>query len=376
MWLSIATEAILDPEENYNIYSSQTKREHDSLNRLKYAGSLLSIPSSDEKDDTPRSEVVMSLPPGMRLTFTGEGGTRIKDFLRWVDWWDVMLGKDYDGSTLESKKRRVAQIHVSCWPQFVAANFINALDDHVFWDEYKLKDALIEQFHDGDLDDLANVDILSTMTDFHQADRDVFGYSRKVLRLLRRKPARLQHNDNILIQYYIDGLTSRRLRDLAISSVCKASCRKTRYKVVKSVIRLASQLKLKGYKSHGRKTDDDDDDEEDDDDDESTDTDNSDSDNESDSENYYTRARKGRKSKRSERSKNRSSRKEKRSKSKSRKGHKSDGDSVKEQVRRLSGMMENMMKIQQAAITPNAPIGPNRPEPNVIPLDTYAIGDN
>jgi len=54
-------------------------------------------------------------------------------------------------------------------------------------------------------------------------------------------------------------------------------------------------------------------------------------------------------------------------------GRKGDGDSVKEQVRRLSGMMENMMKIQEAAITPNAPIVPNRPEPNVIPLDTYAI---
>jgi len=373
-WFSIATEALLDPEENYDIYSSPTKREHDPLNPLKYAGSPLSIPSSDEKDDTPRSVVVMSLPPGMRLTFTGEGGTRIKDFLRWVNSWYAMLGKDYDRSTLESRRRRVAQIHVSCLPQSVAANFINALDDDVFWDEEKLKDALVEQFHDGELDDLAKVDILSIMRDFQQGDRDVFWYSRKVLRLLRRKPARLQHHNDILIDYYIDGLTSRRLRDLAISSFCKASSRETPYKVVKSVIRLASQLKLKGYRSHGRKRDDDDDD--DDDDDESSDTDNSDSDDESDSDDYYSRARNGRKSKRSERSKKGSSRREKRSKSKSRKGRKGDGDSVKEQVRRLSGMMENMMKIQQAAITPSAPVVPNRPEPNVIPLDTYAIGDN
>ena len=168
---------------------------------------------------------------------------------------------------------------------------------------------------------------------------------------------------------------------MAISSFCKASSRETPYKVVNSVIHLASQLKLKGYKSHGRKRDDEDDDDDDnddddDDDDEPSDTDNSHIDDESDSDDYYSRARKGRKLKRSERSKKGSSRREKRSKSKGRKCRKGDGDSVKEQVRRLSGMMENMMKIQQAAITPSAPVVPNRPEPNVIPLHTYAIGDN
>jgi len=93
-------------------------------------------------------------------------------------------------------------------PQSVAANLINALDDDVFSDEEKLKDALVEQFHGGELDDLAKVDILSTMRDFQQGDRDVFWYSRKVLRLLRRKPAGLQYDDDILIDYYIDGLTS------------------------------------------------------------------------------------------------------------------------------------------------------------------------
>ena len=73
-------------------------------------------------------------------------------------------------------------MHVSCLPQSVAANFINALDDDVFWDEEKLKDELVEQFHDGELDDLAKVDILSTMRDFQQGDRDVFWYSHNVLR--------------------------------------------------------------------------------------------------------------------------------------------------------------------------------------------------
>jgi len=217
----------------------------------------------------------MSLLPGMRLTFTGEGGTRIKDFLRWVNSWYDMLGKDYDRSTLESGRRRVTQIHVSCLPQSVAANFINARDDDIFWDEEKLTNALVEQFHDCKLDDLAKVDILSTMRDFQEGDREVCWYSRKVWRLLRRKPAWLQQHDNILIDYYIEGLTSRRLHDLAISSFCKASSRETPYKVVKSVIRLTSQLKLEGYKSHGRRRDDDNDNNnEDDEDEESSDTDN------------------------------------------------------------------------------------------------------
>ena len=77
-----------------------------------------------------------------------------------------MLGKDHDGSTLESKRCHVAQIHVSCSPRSVAADFINTLDDDILWDEDRLKNALIEQFHDGKLDDLAKGDILSTMRDF------------------------------------------------------------------------------------------------------------------------------------------------------------------------------------------------------------------
>ena len=40
-WISIAMEALLDPEENYDIYSSPTKREQDPLNPLKDAESPL-----------------------------------------------------------------------------------------------------------------------------------------------------------------------------------------------------------------------------------------------------------------------------------------------------------------------------------------------
>ena len=112
----------------------------------------------------------MSLLSEIRLSFTGEGGTRIKDFLRWINSLYVMLGKDYNGSTLESKRRWVAQIHVSCSPRLVAADFINTLDDDILWNENSLKNALIEQFHDGQLDDLAKGDILSTKRDFQQGD--------------------------------------------------------------------------------------------------------------------------------------------------------------------------------------------------------------
>ena len=207
-WFSFATEALLNPEVNYDIYCGPCKHEHDPVNSLKYARSPLSIPSSEEKDNTPGSVIVMSLPPGIRLTSTGEGGTRIKDVLRWVNLWYAMLGQDYDESTLDSNRRCVAQIHVTCLPQAVVTNFINVLDHDVFCNEEKLKHGLIEQFHHRDLDDLAKVDILSTMRDFQQGDRDVFWYSLQILRLLSRKPAALQHPNDILINYYIDGLSS------------------------------------------------------------------------------------------------------------------------------------------------------------------------
>jgi len=122
----------------------------------------------------------MSPPSGMRLTSRGEGGTRIKDVLRRVNLWYTMLGKDYDGSTLNSKRRSVAEIQVSCLLQSVVTNFINVLDYDVFWNEEKLKNTLIQQFHDGELDDLAKVDILSTMRGFQQGDQDVIWFSFKI----------------------------------------------------------------------------------------------------------------------------------------------------------------------------------------------------
>ena len=143
-WFSIVTEALLDPEVNYDIYSGPPKHEHDPVNSLEYAGSQLSIHSSKENDNVPRFVIVMSLQPGIRLTSTGEGGNRIKDFLHWVNLWYAMLGKDYDRSKLDSKRRCVAQIHVSCLQQSVATNFINVLDHDVFWNEEKLKNAVID----------------------------------------------------------------------------------------------------------------------------------------------------------------------------------------------------------------------------------------
>jgi len=162
---------------------------------------------------------------------------------------------------------------------------------------------------------------------------------------------------------------------LAILRFCNARSRETRYNVIKSVIRLASQLKLKGYMIHGCKRDDADKDDNNNNNDKSSDTDNSESHDESGSDDYYRRAWKRRKPMRWERLKA-SRRREKGSKCKSRKGGKGDRDSGKEQLRRLSSMIENMMKVQQATITPSTPIMHNHPEPNIIHRNTYAIANN
>ena len=78
----VATDDLISSEDNYSQYTLPLEREFTPLNSSRYPGSPLSIPFSEETDNTPRSVIVMSLPLGMRLSFTGEGGTRIKDFLR------------------------------------------------------------------------------------------------------------------------------------------------------------------------------------------------------------------------------------------------------------------------------------------------------
>ncbi|KAG0133621.1 hypothetical protein HOY82DRAFT_639911, partial [Tuber indicum] len=184
-------------------------------------------------------------PPG--ITFTGDDKIGIRAFMSWMDSWFVTQGEEYAGNSPQAKRMKVAQIHVACPIKSVAGRFLRQLPD-VLWDEEKLWEALIEQFDETKAEENAQEDILLIMSGFGQGDRTVFSYSRKVLGILCRKPAKVNQFAKVLIRYYIDGLASRRLREMAIISLQRQDSNETPYKVVKGVMRLARQLKMKGYK--------------------------------------------------------------------------------------------------------------------------------
>ena len=58
------------------------------------------------------------------------------------------------------------------------------------------------------------------MRELKQGDRDMFWYSRQILKILERKPIDLDRYDKLLITYYIEGLTSHRLHETAILKFC------------------------------------------------------------------------------------------------------------------------------------------------------------
>ncbi|RPA99767.1 hypothetical protein L873DRAFT_1806286, partial [Choiromyces venosus 120613-1] len=89
------------------------------------------------------------------------------------------------GDTPQAKRMRVAQIHVAC-P-------IRSAADDILWNERKLKEAMIEQFDDTEADEQDQEDILSIMSGLEQGERNV-------LKILRRKPAKVNQFDKILIR--------------------------------------------------------------------------------------------------------------------------------------------------------------------------------
>jgi len=201
------------------------------------------------------------------VVFTGDGGIGVREFLRWIESWFATQGECFNGVSEPSKKKRVAQIHVACPIHSVAGGFLRSLLKDVLWNEEALTKALIEQFEDGEMDKQEQDDILTKMSVLLQGDHDVFTYSRQVLKLLRRQPTGLQHYNRILSRYYIDGLASEQLHEMVILTFLKADSGETPYQVVKGVMRLATQLKVKGYKGvsgrhrdHNWGDDDDDDD--------------------------------------------------------------------------------------------------------------------
>jgi len=313
---------------------------------------------------------------GTGVVFTGDGGIGVKEFLWWMESWFATQGENFNGESVPSKRRRVAQIHVSCPIRSVAGNFLRTLPTEVLWDEEALTRALIAQFQDGETDGQEQEDILSTMSTLHQGDHDVFTYSRRVLRLLRRHPGGLQHYDKILIRYYLDGLASQRLRELTILSFLKPDSGETPYQVVKGVMLLAKQLRVKGYrKAGGRNGDNDTSDDDDDDDYELTSFYDSSSDSEPEADGYRMSGRRKEKENRSAKSRRTRKRQERGSQSRERKGHKGhdSGESVKGEVQELREMMRDLMKIQKAVAAPGTRGSTNRQEDDIISLDTYAV---
>lgn len=339
--------------------------------------------SSTVNDNIPHDMRAMESSRGAGIVFTGDSGIGVREFLRWMESWFATQGEGFNGTTAQSKKRRVAQLHVACPIRSAAANFLRTLPQETLWNEEALTGALIEQFQGGEREGDAQEDILSKMSTLRQGDRNVFSYSRRVLKLLNRKPSGLEPYDKILVRYYINGLASKRVRDLATVSYLKPDSRETPYQAVRGVMRLAEQLKIKGYKSYidangdyDTSEDDEEDSDDDNDDDDDSDHEGSssfyDSDAESDASGYRRTARK---KKRFGKGKRSSQKREKRAKSKerkSRKGQDSEG-SVRGEVRELKKMMRAMD--QKMTALPNTSREGKKLEEDIIPLDTYALAE-
>ena len=277
------------------------------------------------------------------VEFTGQGGVKVKEFLGEMEWWFTMMGDEFSGETDKSKKMRVAQLRLACPIHSVARKFINTLDKTVSNDEEQLKAALIDHFHDAKQEGQADEDIVTAMSTLSQGKQDVFKYSRKVLKLLRRKPSGLQALDNILIGYYTDGLTSRRLRELAVTG---SSEHETPFQVVKKVMRWATKLKVKGYRKYNSRGSDDEDDEEDEEDDngsENEETSGSESENSDSEDDLYGHSWRKRKAKKVAQVEKVDVRKGKRSK---RKEGKEENVAVKlgTEMREMRKMMQTMMQ--------------------------------
>ena len=110
----------------------------------------------------------MGYSQGVGMVFTGDGGVRVKEFLRWMESWFATQGEPFSGTTAQSKKRRVAQLHVACPIRSAAGNFLRSLLQETLLDETALTEALIEHFQDGEMDSDAQEDILSTMSSMRQ----------------------------------------------------------------------------------------------------------------------------------------------------------------------------------------------------------------
>lgn len=329
-----------------------------------------------------RRDKVKDLPDKMRMKFTGEGGVRVKDFLKWMDSWFATMGDDWTRGTTKSNAMRVGQIHVTCLIHSAAGKFIRALDDNIYWSEELLRQALIKQFHDTEREEHLDEDVLSSMSTLRQGSQDVFQYSRSVLKLLQRKPNGSRHYDRVLVGYYLDGLKSQYLWGLAVLEFRKRDSHETPSQVVREVMPLATELKIKGYRKHSGKNSDNDDEDEDDNDNDDDDNDTATSDDDDDDDNddnvdYYGQSRRKRTAKKMSKENGSSKRKGRNVKGKQNKACKGHGEAPVSsgEVQELQEMIRNMMKMQKATLAPSTGAAAEHTEADIIPLDSYAVGD-
>jgi len=175
----------------------------------------------------------------------------------------------------------------------------------------------------------------------------------------------------MVVGYYLAGLKSKRLRELAVLAFCKRDSQGTLSQVVKEVMRLATELKVKGYRTlSGRNGDDDDDD----DDNWVFNVLNSSSDSESDEDDYYGASRK----KESDKSKRSSGKRAMRLKNKERKQGKDCDDKATfgGDVSDLQEMMQDLKRMHKATMTVGTGVVARLTEEDGSPLKMYAVGRN
>ena len=248
-----------------------------------------------------------------------------------------------------------------------------------------MRKVLVNRFYDGAREDQADKDVLTTMSTISQGKQDVFKYSRKVIKLLQRMPNDLKRYDDIVTGYYLNGLTSQRLYDLAVSNFRKRNSCETPLQVVHNVVHLAIQLKLKGYRNQINKPSDDEDEDEDGEDD-GDDNNDEDEDNATyaagiysgseDEGNGYGRGRCRRKAGRM--TSVRKVKGRKRAKSTERKNLKGSGKGREGggEMSQLREIVRDLRQMQKAMSTQSTGVRAGRTEEDVIPLDTCAVGRN
>ncbi|KAG0131775.1 hypothetical protein HOY82DRAFT_607541 [Tuber indicum] len=245
-------------------------------------------------------------PRSLGMEFTGEEDSiGVVAFLNLMESWVATLGPVFNGSVKDCKRL--------------------GLLNEILWDELAFTKALVEGFQDGEQGDHTYGDLLLIMSNLKQGERDVFFYSRKVVKVLRKRPYGVPQFDGVLIRYYIDGLKNRRLREMATGSFRRPSDIATEH----------------------------DDDPDLSDGEESSSTDDSESDLYSEVEQYHCHSKKQRSSERVMNSRKSKEMKERRSGSKNRRYRKGSDEEQAEKVpgkfAELQEMIKDLMKIPQGA---------------------------